>query len=61
VTTTFSALTTITKSPVSTCGANAGFVLPRSVAATTAASRPSVLPSASTTHHLRGTSFGLGV
>ena len=45
----FSALTTTTKSPVSTWGVYSGLRLPRSVSAIRVASRPRVLPSASTT------------
>ena len=48
-----SALTTITKSPMSMCGAKVGLFLPRSVDAMTEASRPRVLPSASTMNQSR--------
>ena len=57
----FSAFTTITKSPVSTCGVYTGFPLPRSVSAIAVARRPRVLPSASTTYQSRWISPGLAV
>ena len=49
----FSAFTTTTKSPVSTCGVYCGLPLPRSVSAICVASRPRVCPSASTTYQSR--------
>src|SRR5688572_4217117 len=52
---------TTTKSPVSMCGAKIAFRLPRRTVAISLANRPSTLPSASTTHHLRWTSSGFGV
>ena len=51
----FSALITITKSPVSVCGVNVGLFFPRSTLATTAERRPSGTSVASTTYHLRST------
>src|SRR5918993_5237775 len=59
--TTLAALTTTTKSPVSTCGANCGLCLPRSRIATWLASRPSTTSDASITCHWRVTSAGLGL
>ena len=61
VMTTWAALTTITKSPVSTCGANCGLCLPRSRIAAWLARRPSTTSDASMTCHARVTSPGLGV
>src|ERR671917_734462 len=58
VTATLSALTTTTKSPTSTCGVYWALCLPRSTRAISVESRPRVLPSASTTYHLRSTSSG---
>src|SRR5262245_7509872 len=55
------ALTTITWSPASTCGAHVGLCLPRSKVATSLATRPSTAPSASTTCHARAMSPGLGL
>src|SRR5262249_51691083 len=55
------ALTTITWSPASTCGAHVGLCLPRSKVATSLATRPSTAPSASTTCHARSMSPGLGL
>ena len=56
----FGALTTITWSPVSTCGAQIGLCLPRSSVATSVASRPRIAPSASITCHWRVMSDGSG-
>ena len=50
---TLAAFTTTTKLPASTCGAKAGFVLPRSTEAMRDASLPSTLPSASATYQQR--------
>src|SRR5918998_3376970 len=61
VSTTLSALTTITWSPVSMCGANTGLCLPRSTRATSVASRPRTMPSASTTYQARWISEAFGV
>ena len=58
---TLSALITITKSPVSTCGVNVGLFLPRSTEATTADRRPKGTSVASTTYHLRSTSPALAI
>ena len=57
---TFSALTTMTKSPVSTCGVKIALCLPRSSTAALAATRPRGWSWASMSHHLRSTSCGLG-
>src|SRR5215213_2865611 len=54
-----SALTTITKSPTSTWGVYSGLRLPRSMSAIWVASRPSVLPVASTTSQLRSRDSGV--
>src|SRR5262245_55861626 len=59
VSTNLAALTTITKSPVSICGVNVGLCLPRSSLATSTASLPMGLPSASITCHFRSMSCGL--
>jgi len=48
---TFSALTTITKSPQSAWGVKFGLCFPRNRLATSDAKRPKVWPSASTTNH----------
>src|SRR6266567_2149931 len=56
---TLSALMTITKSPVSTCGVNTVFCLPRNRLAAFTATFPSTWFLASITHHLRGTSLAL--
>src|SRR2546430_867262 len=56
---TFSALMTITKSPVSTCGVKTVFSLPRNRFAAFTATLPSTWSAASITHHLRGTSLAL--
>src|SRR6478672_11389865 len=56
VTRTLSALTTITKSPVSTCGVKTDFSFPRNRFAAFTATRPSTSSFASMSHHLRGTS-----
>src|SRR5919197_977964 len=56
---TFSALITITKSPVSTCGVKIVFSLPRNKLAAFTATLPSTWFLASMTHHLRGTSLAL--
>src|SRR5262249_1707994 len=61
VTAIFSAFTTMTKSPVSTCGVYCGLFLPRSRSAICVASRPRVWPSASTTYHSRVISPGLAL
>src|SRR5918999_3707715 len=61
VRTSLSALTTITWSPVSMCGANTGLCLPRSTRATSVASRPRTMPSASTTYQARWISEAFGV
>src|SRR3954471_6402646 len=58
---TFSALTTTTKSPVSTRGAKVGLCLPRRRTAIWLASRPSTTSVASMTCHWRSTSPGFGV
>src|SRR5204862_3609875 len=50
---------TITKSPVSTCGVNTVFSLPRNRFAAFTATPPSTWSAASITHHLRGTSLAL--
>src|SRR5262249_25236762 len=52
---------TTTWSPTSRCGANVGLCLPRSTWATRVASRPSTLPSASTTNHLRSIAASFGI
>src|SRR5690606_23724900 len=52
---------TMTKSPVSMCVAKVGLCLPRRIVATWEASRPSVLPSASTMYHWRSISEAFGV
>ena len=57
----FSAFTTTTKSPVSTCGVYSGLRLPRRVSAIRVARRPSVSPSASTRYQRRSTSCGFRV
>src|SRR5215467_6299486 len=57
---TFSALITITWSPVSINGVYRGFSLPMRMRATCEAKRPSVCPLASTTYHLRTISPCLG-
>ena len=54
-----SALTTITKSPTSQWGVYSALRLPRSVSAICVASRPSVLPEASTTSQLRSREAGV--
>src|SRR6476646_2407201 len=56
---TFSAFTTITKSPVSTCGVKTLFSFPRKRFAALTATRPRTLSFASMIHHLRGTSAAL--
>src|SRR5206468_11601791 len=56
---TFSALMTITKSPVSTCGVKTVFSLPRNRFTAFTATLPSTWSAASITHHLRGTSLAL--
>src|SRR5579862_3509670 len=56
----FSALITMTWSPVSINGVYRGFSLPMRMRATCEARRPSVCPSASTTYHLRTISPSLG-
>src|SRR5438034_7686041 len=56
---TLSALITITKSPVSTCGVKTLFCLPRNRLAAFTATFPSTWFLASITHHLRGTSLAL--
>ena len=61
VSTTFSALTMITWSPVSMWGAKVGLCLPRRMRATSVARRPSTRPSASTTCHARVISLALGL
>src|ERR671910_1740275 len=61
VSTTLSALTMITWSPVSMCGANTGLCLPRRTRATSVASRPSTMPSASTTCQARWISEAFGL
>src|SRR3954451_14936282 len=53
------ALITTTKSPTSQCGVYSGLVLPRSLSAIWVASRPSVLPLASTTTQLRSRFAGV--
>src|SRR5699024_7316378 len=58
---TLSALTTMTKSPVSRCGAYVGLCLPRSNVATSVASLPSTTFSASITCQERVISPGFGV
>src|SRR5918998_6401738 len=58
VTTTRSAFTTTTKSPTSTWGVYWALCLPRNTRAISVERRPRVLPSASTTYHLRSTSSG---
>src|SRR5947208_1523157 len=60
-TSSFAALTTITWSPTSTCGAQIGLCLPRSSLATSVARRPSTAPSASITCQARSMSLGLGL
>src|SRR3954467_7516598 len=60
VITTLEALTTTTKSPVSTWGAKMGLCLPRSRRATSVARRPRTSSSASITCQARCTSVGLG-
>src|SRR5437773_8132810 len=59
VTRTLSALTTITKSPVSTCGVKTVFSLPRNRLAAFIATFPSTWSLASMTHHLREISLAL--
>src|ERR671928_684957 len=59
VTEIFSALTTTTKSPTSTCGVYVGLRLPRSASAIWVANRPRVWPSASTSSQLRSRSAGV--
>src|SRR5216110_1952899 len=59
VTRTLSALMTITKSPVSTCGVKTVFSLPRNRLAAFTATFPSTWSAASITHHLCGTSLAL--
>src|SRR5918995_3315369 len=61
VSTTLSALTMMTWSPVSMCGANTGLCLPRRTRATSVASRPSTMPSASTTCQARWISEAFGL
>src|SRR5579862_8637496 len=56
----FSALITMTWSPVSKNGVYRGFSLPMRMRATCEARRPSVCPLASTTYHLRTISPSLG-
>src|SRR6266478_5681780 len=56
---TFSALITITKSPVSTCGVKTVFSLPRKRFAAFTATFPSTASFASISHHWRGTSVAL--
>src|ERR1700758_2091839 len=58
---TFSALTTMTKSPPSTLGVNVGLCLPRSRVAAAAASLPSTTSVASMTYHERVVSPAFGV
>ena len=58
---TYTALITITKSPVSVCGVNVGLFFPRSTLATTAERRPRGTSVASTTYHLRSTWPGLAM
>src|SRR3982074_1300876 len=60
-TSSFAALTTLTWSPASTCGAQIGLWLPRSSLATSVARRPSTAPSASITCQARSMSLGLGL
>jgi len=60
VTATLAALTTITLSPQSTCGAQIGLCLPRSNVDTSVARRPSTTSDASTTSHARSMSLALG-
>src|SRR5882724_4191248 len=59
VTRSLPALTTTTKSPVSTWGVNSGLCLPRNRRAISAASRPRTLPLASTRYQSRLTSCDL--
>src|ERR687898_3523219 len=61
VSTTLSALTITTWSPVSRWGANVGLCLPRSTRATSVARRPRTMPSASTTYQARWISEALGL
>jgi hypothetical protein len=61
VSTTLSALTMMTKSPVSMCWANCGLCLPRSSFAAWLANRPRTMSLASMTCQDRTTSPGLGV
>ena len=58
---TLSALTMMTKSPPSMCGANVGLCLPRSRVAAWTASRPSTTSVASMTCHSRWMSAGFGL
>ena len=60
VSSTLSALTTITWSPVSIWGANIGLCLPRSSVATSDARRPRTWPLASNTYQRRSMCSGLG-
>ena len=60
VSTTLSAFTMITKSPVSRCGAKIGLCLPRSTRAISVHRRPSTRPSASMTYQSRWISLALG-
>src|SRR5579859_5194345 len=60
VTITFSAFTTMTKSPASRCGVYTGLFLPRKIFATWAARRPRTAPSALMTCHLRWSKFTVG-
>ncbi|MPN09705.1 hypothetical protein SDC9_156997 [bioreactor metagenome] len=57
----FSAFTTTTKSPVSTCGVYVGLCFPISIRATCTARRPRCLSVASITYHLRSTSAPLAM
>src|ERR671912_87645 len=58
---TLSAVTLITWSPVSMCGAHTGLCLPRRTRATSVASRPSTMPSASTPCQARWISEAFGL
>jgi hypothetical protein len=60
VSTTFDALTTMTWSPVSMCGAKVGLCLPRSTRAISVHMRPSTRPSASTTYQSCWISLAFG-
>ena len=61
VSATFSALTTMTKSPMSMCGAKVGLCLPRSRFAAWTASLPRMTSEASMTCHSRWMSPGFGL